>query len=291
MNGSPRERAHPAENGALLLLAAFTLAAVIGYGWFGLDPSRLPDRAFARRLYNVSFQFFAQAHILLALCVILVPLARRTGIRLVVPLLVVGAVSFLSEHIGTGYGIPFGGYAYTGLLGPRIGPRVPALIPISWFLMAVPAWILARAVISGRGPGPMLGRIALGSAWLVIWDLALDPAMSYLTPYWRWEETGPYYGMPWMNLVGWYATGLVLMVALDLLSDWARLDRLPTDWMAGFYGAMVLMPLGMLAAAGEWLAVVVTLVAIATFGFGSRALGRAAAPAEASSGAAETVPA
>jgi uncharacterized membrane protein len=289
MNDSPQERSTLVEYGALVLLGGFTLFAVIGYGWFGLDPSRLPDRGFSRQLYNVSFQFFAQAHILLALGVILVPMARRSGVRLLVPLLAVALVSFVSEHIGTGYGIPFGGYAYTGLLGVRIGPRVPALIPISWFLMAVPAWILARAVISGRGPGPMLGRIALGSAWLVIWDLALDPAMSYLTPYWRWEETGPYYGMPWMNLVGWYVTGIVLMLALDLLSDWARLDRLSTRWMAGFYGAMVLMPLGMLAAAGEWLAVVVTLVAVATFGFGSRVLTRTTVPARARSGAAESV--
>ena len=110
----------------------------------------------------------------------------------------------------------------------------------------------------------------LGAVWLVIWDLALDPAMSFLTPYWRWEETGPYYGMPWMNLAGWYATGLVLMTTLDALASWARLDRMPTGWMVAYYGAMVLMPLGMLAAAGAWLAVVVTALTAGAVAAGSK---------------------
>lgn len=252
---------HRTEAAGLVFLFTFTLLAVIGYGVFGLNPGRLPSDGLSRRLYNVSFQFFAQAQILIALAVLVVPLARRCGWRILGPFAAVYVLSFLSEHIGTGYGIPFGGYEYTGLLGARVGPRVPALIPVSWFLMAVPSWVMARAAL---GPeSTRSSRVLAGATWLVAWDLALDPAMSALTPYWRWEDTGPYYGMPWLNLVGWYLTGVVLLGVLDRLADWARLHALPTRWMAGFYGAMVLMPVGMLAAAGAWLAVVVTIVAIA----------------------------
>ena len=252
---------HRAEVAGLVFLFAFTLVAVVGYGIFGLNPARLPSDGLSRRLYNVSFQLFAQAQILIALAILLIPLARRCGWRILAPFAAVYAVSFLSEHIGTGYGIPFGGYEYTGLLGARVGPRVPALIPVSWFLMAVPSWVMARAAL-GAG-ARRTSRVLAGAAWLVAWDLALDPAMSALTPYWRWAESGPYYGMPWMNLVGWYLTGIVLLGVLDGLADWSRLHALPVRWMAGFYGAMVLMPLGMLAAAGSWLAVVVTVVALA----------------------------
>lgn len=253
--------AHRSETAGLVFLFAFTLVAVVGYGIFGLNPARLPAGGFSRRLYNVSFQLFAQAQILIALAILMIPMVRRCGWRLFVPLAAVYVLSFLSEHIGTGYGIPFGGYEYTGLLGARVGPRVPALIPVSWFLMAVPSWVMARATLGFRSRRS--SRVLAGAAWLVAWDLALDPAMSALTPYWRWAETGPYYGMPWMNLVGWYVTGVVLLGVLDGLADWARLDALPTRWMAGYYGAMVLMPVGMLAAAGAWLAVIVTIVAIA----------------------------
>jgi uncharacterized membrane protein len=49
---------------------------------------------------------------------------------------------------------------------------------------------------------------ALASFVLLSWDLSLDPAMSYATRYWIWGSTGAYYGMPWLNLFGWYVTGI-----------------------------------------------------------------------------------
>jgi len=262
---------------ALAALWTFTACAVAGYGWFGLNPGRLPETGFALRLYNVSFQFFAQLQILLALAVLAWPLLGRIGIRIAAPFAAIYLISFFSEHMGTGYGIPFGGYAYTGLLGARLGPRVPMLIPVSWFLMAVPAWILARHAL-GRDGG-RIARVVVGSAWLVVWDLALDPAMSFLTPYWRWLETGPYYGMPWMNLAGWFATGVVLMTVLEWSAPRVGLDRLSFPWMVGYFGAMLLMPIGMLVAAGEWLGVGVTAVAAALLWSGSLAWARVGAGA------------
>lgn len=251
------------EHGALVVLGLFTVVSTVGYGVFALHPENLPATSLALTLYRVSYQFFAQAHIVTAFTVLAVLLVSRLGWRWLVALALVYFLSFTSEHMGTGYGIPFGGYEYTGLLGMRVGPRVPALIPLSWFLMALPAWCLARAV----APHRTVLRLPLGSWGLVLWDLALDPAMSFLTPYWRWEETGSYYGMPWSNLLGWFTTGVVLMLALDLVSDRLRLDALPTRWMAAFYGLVLSLPLGMLAVAGAWTAVVVTLTALlATIG-------------------------
>jgi|TARA_B110000116_G_C16590979_1_gene470559 putative membrane protein len=100
--------------------------------------------------------------------------------------------------------------------------------------------------------------------WLVVWDLALDPAMSFLTPYWMWEDPGSYYGMPLINLLGWYVTGVALMAVIEGFSSRVRWVDLDTRWMAAYYCAMLAMPLGMLIAAGLWLGVVVTLVAVAS---------------------------
>ncbi len=250
---------------ALAGLFAFTLAAVGGYGYYGLHPERLPESEFALTFFTISFEFFARLHIVVAALALLVVLVRALGARWVAPFAVVYALSFSAEHMGTGYGIPFGGYSYTGLLGWKLGGRVPFLIPVSWFLMAVPAWVIARRAF--RDQHEAVGRVLFGALWLVLWDLALDPAMSYLTPYWLWEETGPYYGMPWINLLGWYVTGLALLTALELFSrrvDWSVLDM---RWMVGYYLAMVLMPLGMLAAAGLWLGVLVTVFALAAVGW------------------------
>lgn len=277
------------EISGLVVLVAFTLAALAGYGLFALRPQNLVGVPYAAEFFAISFRFFAQLHILLCFAALATVLVTRTGFRWLPALAAVYVLSFTSEHMGTGYGIPFGGYSYTTLLGIRVGPRVPALIPLSWFLMALPSWVIARAAF----PGSRAARVTLAAFGLVLWDLALDPAMSSLTTYWRWEETGPYYGMPWMNLVGWYVTGLALMAAIEFLARSGALDGLPVKWMMAYWGVVLLMPLGMLSAAGSWLGVVTTVVAVAATagcvvavratGFGSlasRPVGEGTAPSE-----------
>ena len=105
---------------------------------------------------------------------------------------------------------------------------MPLLIPLSWFFMAVPSYALARILLPiGSRTGK---RVLLASFVLLSWDLSLDPAMSHATRYWEWGTAGPYYGMPLLNLFGWYATGLALMGALAALraDEWiARLIQRP----------------------------------------------------------------
>jgi len=270
------------ERMALLALYLFTAAAVLGYWNFALHPERLPDSDFARTFFANSFAWSARAHILLSGVVLAAALWTRAGIRWLAAFATVFTLSFLAEHVGTGTGFPFSGYEYTGLLGSRLGGRVPWLIPVSWFLMAAPAWILARSTFPHR----VAPRVAFATYLLVLWDVALDPAMSHLVLYWVWETPGPYYGMPWVNFAGWAGTGLVLMTALEILDrslDWAGEVRV--RWALLYYVAIVLMPLGMLAAAGIWPAVLFTL-ACGAIGVGvhlttTRAGARSSAPADA----------
>lgn len=257
----------------LAALAVFTAVAIGGYGVFGRNPGLIPDSDSARRFYGLSFQLFARVHILLAALVLAIPLLRRARGSWIPALLAVYGVSFLSEFIGTGYGIPFGGYEYTGLLGFKLGGRVPAVIPLSWFLMAVPAWAMAHSVF--RGTSRRIHRAVMGAYLLTAWDLALDPAMSYLTPYWVWEDAGPFYGMPWVNLAGWMGTGLVLMGILEVLGSRRWLEGVPMRWLSAYYGIVLLMPLGMVAVAGLWWALLATAVALSLAWGTSVALARA----------------
>jgi uncharacterized membrane protein len=248
------------ERWTLGVLATFTAIAVVGYWNFVVHPERLPTTPLAVRFYSVSFELFARLHIVLAASALAVVLVSQVRGRWLPALLAVYAVAFVAEHVGTGYGVPFGAYGYTGLLGPKLGGRVPVLIPLSWFLMALPAWVVARAVAPSQGLRAV--RVALGALWLVAWDLALDPAMSFLTPYWHWDDAGPYYGMPLGNLLGWFITGVVLMTVLDTLSFRLGLGEISARWMAAYYGTVLLMPLGMAAAAGLGVAVMTTLGAL-----------------------------
>lgn len=253
---------------ALGVLAIFTVVAIGGYWVFALHPNLIPDSDFARTVYGVSFKFFARSHIVLAGLVLALFLIRGAGGRWIPAFLAVAFASFMSEYIGTGYGFPFSGYEYTALLGYKVGGRVPLVIPVSWFLMALPSWVMARAVFPS--PRGRLGRVLLGGYLLTAWDLALDPAMSYLTPYWVWENGGPFYGMPWVNLAGWMGTGIVLMLLLEFLKADRWTENLERRWLVAYYGLVVLMPLGMLIAAGLWLGVAATAAALLlAWGFGS----------------------
>lgn len=246
------------ENAGLAGLYLFTGIALLGYATFGLNPGWLARFPQVAGFYAISFGFFAQAQIWFAAAVLALFLTLRVGARWLPALAVLYLISLAFELLGTTIGLPFGEYHYTGALGMRWFGHVPLLIPLSWFFMAVPSYALARAAV----PYHSVGRVVLASLVLLGWDLALDPAMSRATAYWVWAEQGAYYGMPWLNLFGWYVTGLALMTALALLRADRWLEALPQRWLTGFYGANLLLPLGMSAAAGLWGAVAATAAAL-----------------------------
>ncbi len=247
-------------------LLAFTVVALLGYGIFGRNPQLIPPSLLG--FWQVSYSFFARFHILVGGAALLLALLPSAGLRWVPAALAVYLLSLAAEYVGTGWGLPFGAYEYTALLGARIGDRVPWVIPLSWFLMVLPSWIVARQTFphapdGGSGGWTVLAaRLLFAAAILTIWDLALDPAMAYQAPfYWVWGDAGPYYGMPWINLAGWLATGVVLMGALELLGArrWGR--DLDAGWALAYWAVTVLMPFGMLIIEGLWLGVGVTLLA------------------------------
>lgn len=140
--------------------------------------------------------------------------ARRWGVS---PTAAAAAVTIgattLVERLGTATGVPFGRYRYTGALRPEIG-GVPAIVPLAWFAMAVPARATAHAALGDRSS--TAGRVLLGGAALTAWDLFLDPQMVG-EGYWRWARGGVYRGIPLTNYLGWFATGTVIMAVLDAL--------------------------------------------------------------------------
>ena len=243
------------------LLAAFgavTLAAAVGYATFALHPERLVAMPEAAPVYGVALKFFPPGHILIGLVTLAAILSWRVGSAWLPAAAALYLLSLSSELLGTTIGLPFGPYHYTDGLGVKWFAHVPVLIPASWFMMALPSFALVTRFVTARP----LPRIALAAVLLVSWDLALDPAMSRLMPYWVWGRTGSYYGMPLLNLAGWYVTALVLMAALTLLriDRWA--GRVPTMSFAWIYAANLALPALMALAAGLWPAAVLAVLPI-----------------------------
>jgi len=115
-------------------------------------------------------------------------------------------LSLASELIGTGTGYPFGNYEYTSGLGYKILGRVPFSIPLSWFYMGLASLLLGGALARWHP----VWSVVLGAYFLTAWDLVLDPAMAHPSlalNFWIWHQSGPYFGMPVQNFLGWTATG------------------------------------------------------------------------------------
>jgi putative membrane protein len=133
----------------------------------------------------------------------------RRGIGLIAA---AGALGFVSELGGVATGRPFGHYAYSDRLGPRVG-GVPLLAAAAWGMMARPAWVVAGLL--DRRPGR---RAGLAAAALTAWDVFLDPRMVR-EGYWRWPGGGRYEGVPATNFLGWLVTGA------GVFAVWAAWDR------------------------------------------------------------------
>jgi uncharacterized membrane protein len=102
--------------------------------------------------------------------------------------------------------------------------------------------------------------VLLATSLLVAWDLLLDPAMSKVTSYWVWGETGSYYGMPWMNLVGWGVTGLVLFIILNKMAPDPKGSPRFAVWV---YLINFALPFGFCILNHYWLAVAAGPLSIA----------------------------
>jgi putative membrane protein len=131
----------------------------------------------------------------------------------------VAAAGLAVEVLGVASGLPFGHYAYTGALGPRLFD-VPVVIGAAWAWMAWPAWLVALQLGHRRSVRVMVAALALAT-----WDLLLDPRMVD-QGFWRWSP--PAAGLPgvpdvpWSDYAGW------LLVAVAVAAGLSTADREPS---------------------------------------------------------------
>ncbi len=183
-------------------------------------------------------------------------LSRGTRTALALVAVATGG-GFAVEALGVATDFPFGGYDYSGELGPKLA-GVPLIIPLAWTWMAWPAW-LAAVRLTEPAPGPAgdrqapgwvdrLSRVALAAVGLAAWDLFLDPQMV-AEGYWVWRDAIPALpglpGIPASNYLGWLLVAVLLMTALRPLAGPAvdRADGRDTPMFALYlwtYAASVL---------------------------------------------------
>lgn len=120
-------------------------------------------------------------------------------------------LGWLVEYLGSTTGFPFGEYDYTARLQPQLG-SVPMLIPLAWLMMLPPSWAVGFALSAPLAHRRRLRRAALiliSALALTAWDLFLDP-MLVRWDFWRWAQPSGYFGIPWVNFLGWILSAAVI---------------------------------------------------------------------------------
>ncbi len=139
----------------------------------------------------------------------------------------VGAITVISwsyESLSILTGFPFGNYNYTDLLLPKLG-LVPVLIMPAYFSMGYLSWVIALILLDKRDSSVKGGDVLLlpiiSSFIMVMWDICMDPFNSTITQYWIWHDGGAYFGVPFVNYLGWYLCVFTfyLLFALVLRAD------------------------------------------------------------------------
>ncbi|HLF25733.1 MAG TPA: carotenoid biosynthesis protein [Anaerolineae bacterium] len=156
------------------------------------------------------------------------------------------------EQVGVETGAIYGRYHYTEVLGPKLG-HVPFLIPLAWFMMIYPSYVIANLIADKRPAGSAggVGRIAwlafLSGMVMTAWDLVVDPILSGPNVQaWVWEDGGPYFGIPVQNYVGWMLTTFTVYLVYRLYERRAPLRPIgpvtpAVAWLPLLaYGAMLL---------------------------------------------------
>lgn len=190
--------------------------------------------------FTLVFVFFAIAHC--AACAGW----KRTGLFFALA----AVVSYLLEETGVRTGWVYGAYHYSGMLGPKLG-HVPVLIPLAWFMMIYPSWVVARALMRGvdtRSAAGLVGQALVAAMVMTAWDTVMDPGMA-AAGNWIWEHGGSYFGVPFQNYLGWLLTTFLVFVGAGFLWSVERqTPELPKGFSAlpifvyAFYALSYMVP-------------------------------------------------
>ncbi|MCX6134017.1 MAG: carotenoid biosynthesis protein [Ignavibacteriales bacterium] len=119
----------------------------------------------------------------------------------------VGVVLFLffCQALGANTGFPFGEFAYTSGLGPKV-LDVPLVMPLAWLSILIPAWVAADKVLRYR-------NLVVASIIVAAVDAVLEFTADALD-LWHWKG-----GFPTeLNVISWF---VVSYLALTILGKYA----------------------------------------------------------------------
>jgi putative membrane protein len=180
----------------------------------------------------------ASLFLLLAGVIVLLGVRTRRGAA---SLVAVASMGFVVEVIGAHTGIPFGRYAYTGVLQPQL-LGVPLVMGFAWMALVAFACDTTRRLRLSPRPAAVFAALLTTAT-----DLVIDPLAANRFGYWTWAHEGAYYGIPFSNFVGWFITSLIACRIIMLRPQ-------PNFW-ADFVGTAIILFFTLIALANSLLLV------------------------------------
>ncbi len=168
----------------------------------------------------------------------LTSLARQLpGYKVMLAAAIIGVAGGIAHAVGVKTAIPFGPFAYSESIGPKVFGTVAWPLPALWIIIALNARGVARLIMKPWRKLKNYGFWVIGVAagLVVLMNLALEPFATRVSHYWVWLPTKfpfTWHGMPWINSLGWALVSLLLFAFATpfLVNKNSRSRKLPTDW-------------------------------------------------------------
>jgi putative membrane protein len=176
---------------------------------------------------------------------------------LIIMFLLTCTISWSYESLSILTGFPFGNYFYSDILGPKIG-LVPILIMPAYFAVGYMSWVIAHFMLDKFDVGIKKKELVvlpvIASFIMVMWDVTIDPVRATLQQSWIWEDGGAYFGVPFVNYIGWFICVFTIFMSFSLYlyykKDTNKVISEKSHWLQPtlMYGAIVLefIPLAIL---------------------------------------------
>ena len=137
-----------------------------------------------------------------------------------------GVYALIFETIAIKTGLPYGAFSYGQLLGPHLFDAVPATVLVAWSPLVL-------GIIPLLPKMGLLKTVVLATVLMVLADTVLDPAAVRLG-FWAWQQPGQYYGVPFINFIGWFVSGGIAMAAVIALKQKNQWPTPPTILIINF---------------------------------------------------------
>jgi len=142
--------------------------------------------------------FAVPAAILLLVAPTFLGVLKRRGLVkgiAIIGLLALFALAYETLAIKTGY--PHGGLSYGDTTGSKLFGTTPWTIGLIYPVTVLGLYWLARKITSTGGVVVLSALFATGL------NVIIGPALTFMDV-WKWESSGPFYGLPLLSFAGWF---------------------------------------------------------------------------------------